>query len=317
MGTPFNVLLRFSFRAWHWIHRNVHRYFLDHIRVRGTVNVKVDELNLRMISQGDDGIVDALYFTEEKYGEYEEVNLFRALAQKSHTIFDIGANTGLYSIVSKLSNPRARVVAFEPYGPNIERLQRNADLNGLKDQIEVVQLAVGDENNKTDFAIPGDGGISDVLSADIDFTEQFSENEGDYKTVQVRQMTLDAYVAQMESPGVELMKIDVENYELSVFKGALQVLKKFRPVILVELFVDRERIEFFRDQLQPIGYHCYLIGKKGLFRTDELVENADCRNYLFSTQRSEKPYLSYSDLPQLVAEISVQRPKVPESDKTR
>lgn len=302
----FNAFLRFCFRAWYWIHRNVHRYFLDHIRVRGTVNLKIEELNLRMNSQGDDGIVDALYFTEEKYGEYEEVNLFRALAEKSNTIFDIGANTGLYSIVSKLSNPNARVVAFEPYSPNIERLQRNADLNGLKEQIEVVQLAVGDENNKTDFAVPGDGGISDVLSADVEFTAQFSENEGDYKTVQVPQMTLDTYDAQMESPGVDLIKIDVENYELSVFKGALEVLKKFRPVILVELFVDAERIEFFKAHLQPIGYHCYLVGKKGLFRTDELVENADCRNYLFSTQPSEMPYLSYSDMPHLVASIAYQ-----------
>ena len=300
----YNSLLRFSFRAWYWLHGNVHRYFLDHIRVRGAVKLKIENLQLRMYSRGDDGIVDALYFTEERYGEYEEVNLFRELAQNSHIIFDIGANTGLYSIVSKLSNPKARVVAFEPYGPNIERLNRNAELNDLVKGIEVVQLAVGDENNKTDFAIPGDGGISDVLSADIEFTEQFSEKEDDFKTVQVPQMTLDAFVAKMEFPGVDLMKIDVENYELSVFKGALEVLRKFRPVILVELFVDRERIEFFKNHLQPIGYHCYLVGKKGLFRTDDLVENPDCRNYLFSTQRSEIPYLSYSDLPQLAAAIA-------------
>ncbi len=300
----FNSLLRFSFRAWYWLHGNVHRYFLDHIRVRGTVRVQINNLNLRMHSQGDDGIVDALYFTEDRYGEYEEVNLFRTLAQKSDTIFDIGANTGLYSIVSKLSNPKAHVVAFEPYGPNIDRLKRNAGLNELNDQIEIVQMAVGDDNNKTDFAVPGGGGISDVLSADIQFTEQFSEKKDDYKTVQVPQMTLDAYVAKMKKPGVDLIKIDVENYELSVFKGALDVLKNFRPVILVELFVDRERIEFFKSHLQPIGYHCYLVGKKGLFRTDELVENPDCRNYLFSTQRSETPYLSYTDLPQLVTAIS-------------
>lgn len=307
MGASFNTFLRFCFRAWYWLHGNVHRYFLDHIRVKGAVDVRIEDLNLRLYSDGDDGIVDALYFTEENYGEYEEVHLFKSLAEHSEVIFDIGANTGLYSIVSKLQNPEAQVYAFEPYPINIDRLKKNAELNGLENQLIIVDKALGNANEEIDFAVPEQDQISDVLSADLEFTDQFSDQVGNFTSTSVEQITLDRFVKESKLEKVDLLKIDVENYEMSVFEGALETLKQHHPIILAEIFVDDERRTFFNERLQKLGYHCYMVGKKGLFRTGQLIGNPDCRNYLFSTKRSEHQYLSYSQMPALVNAIAPSR----------
>lgn len=300
-----NLIVRRSFHSWYWLHENVHRYILDHIRVHGTVRVNIHDLRIKMYSGGDDGIVDALYFSPQKYGEYEEVNVFRVLAQHSKIIFDVGANTGLYSIVSKVSNPSSKVIAFEPYEVNLERLKKNAALNGVLDGIEVVPEALGSNTGKLDFAVPQEEKVCDVLSADIEFTAQFTDTYDAFKTVKVPQSTLDMYVESMSAPGVDLMKIDVENFELEVLEGARQVISTYKPVIMAEMFVDSARKKFFSDYLKPLGYYCYLIGKKGLFRSTELVQNPDCRNYIFSCGKSSSPYLSFTESDRIAAELSV------------
>lgn len=302
---PFvSAMLRPMYRLWTAINNTLHRYLFNNIRVSGTVDLEVDDTHIQMYAHADDGIVDALYFTGDSYGEYEEVVLFGELAKRAEVILDIGANTGLYSIISQRSNPKARVYAFEPYETNIERLNKNLQLNGLHNQVVVVEKALGNENKAIEFAVPEDAQISDVISADIEFTEQFSSSEHGFTTTQVPQVTLDAFVAEAGIARVDLMKLDVENYELSVFEGAMKTLKKHRPNILVEIFVDRERVQFFETHLAPLGYHCYLIGKKGLFLSDSLVDNPDCRNYLFSVHLSPTPYLSFSEMDKLVGVLN-------------
>lgn len=299
-----SAMLRPVYRLWTAINTTLHRYLFNNIRVAGTVKLLIDGLQIRMYAQSDDGIVDALYFTGASYGEYEEVVLFGELAKTAEVILDIGANTGLYSIVSQLNNPKARVYAFEPYETNILRLNKNLQLNGIHNKVVVVEKALGSENKAIEFAVPEDAQISDVISADIEFTEQFSSSEHGFTTTEVPQLTLDTFVAEAEIAHVDLMKIDVENYELSVFEGSLKTLGKHRPNILVEIFVDPERIAFFGEQLKPLGYHCYLIGKKGLFLSDSLVDNPDCRNYLFSVHRSPTPYLSFSEMDKLIGVLN-------------
>ncbi len=52
---------------------------------------------------------------------------------------------------------------------------------------------------------------------------------------------------------VDLIKIDVDGYEKNVLEGARKVIKKFKPIMIVELNDDIEIIEFFRKE----GYYIY------------------------------------------------------------
>ena len=100
-----------------------------------------------------------------------------------------------------------------------------------------------------------------------------------------------------------MIKIDVERYELSVLKGALEALAQYSPVILIEIFVDEERRRFFEEVLKPMGYYCYLIVKGGLVSTESLIENPHCGNVVLSKKKSKCEYLSFSDMESLVNEL--------------
>lgn len=57
------------------------------------------------------------------------------------TVFDIGANIGLYAIYTALRHPKARVIAFEPEYANLHLFRDNIFANGLEERIEVYALA--------------------------------------------------------------------------------------------------------------------------------------------------------------------------------
>ena len=46
--------------------------------------------------------------------EPETINLYTKLCKKSKVIFDVGANTGIYSLIASKLNPNAKIIAFEP-----------------------------------------------------------------------------------------------------------------------------------------------------------------------------------------------------------
>jgi FkbM family methyltransferase len=298
-----NFTLRILIYSWTKLDNLFRKFILNRMQVSGIVKIKIDDLVFKMYSNWDDQIVRLLHFEGLEYDELNEIRLFKELSKNCNTIIDIGANTGLYSLTSKLSNPDSSVYSFEPYLINLERLKKNVALNKLTNQIKIIDKAIGDSNSEIEFAVPDTDQICDTISADIDWTNKFYRNFMNYKNIKIQQMTLDDFVSKEKIISVDLIKIDVENCELNVFKGALNLLSKHSPIIQVEMFVDPERIEFFETVLKPLGYNCYLILKEGLFKTQSLVDNPDCHNFIFSKQKSNSEYLSFSNLPLLIDAI--------------
>src|SRR5437867_1922845 len=66
-------------------------------------------------------------------GSYEvsKMALAAAWVHAGDTVFDIGANVGIYTLLfSERVGPRGRVVAFEPSARNVSYLKRHLALNG-------------------------------------------------------------------------------------------------------------------------------------------------------------------------------------------
>lgn len=289
---------------WAGLNRAVTTKFTDRIRVSGTVEVAVGDHRLAMFSDWDDHFVDQLCFRANDYRELTELRLFAAFAARSRVILDVGANTGVYSIVSAKVNPSAAVHAFEPYPVNFRRLQKNLALNGLSDRVRAAELALGDAEQTIEFTVPTNGQICDVASAHGEFTRRHYQAWLSYENIEVRQTRLDSYSADQALPSVDLIKIDVESHELSVLEGAVDTLKRHSPVILAEIFVDDARKTFFEKMLQPLGYHCYLVTPNALIRAENLNKNPDCWHFLLSRKKSSDFYLSYSDMNSLVQQLS-------------
>jgi FkbM family methyltransferase len=155
--------------------------------------------------------------------------------------FDVGAHIGSCTLAaSKILGDRGRVVAFEPTATTFSWLAENVKLNGLRN-VTLVNMAVG--------ASPGvvklDGGEH--------------QNSGRSRISAVggqpcAMTTLDAFWTSVGKPPVQLIKIDVEGFELSVLHGARELLST-GPSILLELTPtgDTSALERSRDLLRFVA----------------------------------------------------------------
>lgn len=72
-------------------------------------------------------------------------------------------------------------------------------------------------------------------------------------------MTLDEFVAEREITRLDLLKIDVEGAEVSLLRGAEQSLKRFRPVVMIEINPSALRRfgQTAEDVVSLLGSRCY------------------------------------------------------------
>ncbi len=273
--------------------------------VAGRIPVELDDVELIIQTNGDDGIVNRLFYGHA--WETHELRAWSGLVRGAHVVLDIGANTGVYALLSARLAPNARVFAFEPHPVNAERLRENVEVNGLSARIEIVTRAIGAESGHLKFTIPDTGQVSLVSSAVSSFTESFAAGAA-CQTIEVEQDTVDGFL-QRKGCAVDMMKVDVESYELEVLRGALETLRTHRPVVMCEVF---DPLELFarrpqltgalspelRDEvtalLNEVGYTAYAIGPTGLHRLPTLV-GAPGSNFIFSPIHTDAAFLAYTN----------------------
>lgn len=269
--------------------------------VYGVLPVTFDGISFKMYAKGDDTIVNLLYYNKN-YHEYKDLRLFLAMAKSAGVIFDIGANTGVYSILTNKVNPGASIFSFEPYPVNVTRLKKNLELNGTR--VQIVEKAVGNKADTIKFAVPANNSIADTSSAEIDFSKSTYDGKIKWKTIEVAQITLDDFVKERNFERIDLLKIDVEGYEESVFNGATVFFTRYKPVVQCEILLDDKRKIFFENFLKQYDYTAYLILNDGLLNTGkQMLANPGSMNYLFSIKNLNKQFCSYSELQSLASEL--------------
>lgn len=158
-------------------------------------------------------------------------DLAREFVKPGDTVWDIGANVGLFSVAAAhRALPAGRVIAVEADVWLVSLLRRTAaGLGAASAQIEVLPAAVFKTCGIATFNIANRGRASNFLATE---TGQ-SQTGGVRESVQVMTITLDWLLEQGSRPAV--VKVDVEGAELDVFRGAERLLAEARPVILCEV----------------------------------------------------------------------------------
>lgn len=158
-----------------------------------------------------------LYF----FGGYETENCayWMTLARRARTVFDIGANVGLYSLLAAAANPHCRIHAFEPTSEVVDILMANIRLNKFPN-ILVRPVAVG--------AISGDGFLhrrsgTDGCSEGMNFVTPARREDSD---VPVAMLSLDDYCRDNGIERIDLMKLDIEGGEHDALMGAQRLLEE-------------------------------------------------------------------------------------------
>jgi len=155
-----------------------------------------------------------------------EISAARAALRPGATAADIGAHKGAYLYWLKHAVGKAgKVHAFEPQSSLAAYLQAITHTMNWQN-VFVHECALADRAGTSRLHVPGDG---DSPSASLgDHVGQNGPNHS-YECVVD---TLDSKLQGSKQVG--FLKVDVEGFELQVFRGAEQILEQHAPVILFE-----------------------------------------------------------------------------------
>ena len=194
-------------------------------------NIVIKELedNLRLFVDTSD-VVIGWGIIRGKY-EVDELRFVRRTIGPGQTVLDIGANIGLFTVtMASVVGPTGRVYAFEPLEDLATLLARSVAENNFADRVVLERAAVSDK--------AGTGKLisaSKTTNAGGAYLNNGLAPSG-HDVTEVKLITLDTYPVRRP---VHFIKIDVEGAELLAFRGAKELLKQDRPVILSELHPEQ------------------------------------------------------------------------------
>jgi FkbM family methyltransferase len=167
------------------------------------------------------------------------------LARPGSAAIDVGANVGIHAIPLASRLAPGKLIAVEPLQRNAERLLANAQLNGIVN-IDLHVVAAG----------PSPGTVNLHLARDDAFasTAQVLRHWDGEQVAPVEQTTLDLLWETAGRPAISLVKIDVEGGEAGVLVGAVRLLSRDRPAILVEANTP-DALSNVTRVLDGHGYH--------------------------------------------------------------
>jgi FkbM family methyltransferase len=157
--------------------------------------------------------------------------------------FDIGANWGWYSVlIATRPSFAGSVHAFEPFPPSFADLAQMIDESALRERVHCHQIALAEKEGEAVMELPD--GLHSGLA-------KLGGREG----VKVRIAALD----RLNLPMPDVMKIDVETYEMDVLRGAAAIIAKARPYIIIENGYNPNQLSLAYEPLRYLNDAGYIL----------------------------------------------------------
>lgn len=160
---------------------------------------------------------------------------------------DIGANIVATSLGWWRTSPHLKIIAVEPHPLTFKRLKRNIELNNAGQIIKPSMVAIGKKDGILTMQISDEGTMA--MRPD---TYQTGAKE-----ITVPSLSLDSFIANEAIDRIDLLKIDIEGFEVEALLGATEAMKQTRRLV----------IEFHSNLLRD---KCLLILKDSGF--DQITE---------------------------------------------
>lgn len=232
----------------------------------GGIKLIVDKLDKRTVT------LEAFNFnTYEK----EDSEMIYNLIDSKGSIIDIGANVGWYSLHFAAMLNVENVYSFEPIPETYKKLQKNISINNLKN-IKSYPIALSEKKQKLPF-------YYSPMQTGASSSKNILENE-DAIQLELESITLDEFVKNNNIEQIDFIKCDVEGAELFVFQGALNSIKKFKPIIFTETlrkwaakfnYHPNDIFDFF----VKLDYEAYYVKNKKLIKIDRVTEDTEQTNF--------------------------------------
>ena len=146
--------------------------------------------------------------------------------------------------------PEAAVWAFEPSERQRILLARNLALNGMAGRIRIAPLGLWNCEDRIAFRTHGAMSSFRKVSELPNYLA-FTES--------VQTVSLDVWAKRSKLRRLDLIKMDIEGAEIEALEGAGEVLRQYKPRLLIQAYHQRDSVRTFERcarYLTPFGYQC-------------------------------------------------------------
>ena len=218
------------------------------------------------------------YFLLKKceFGDYHELNTIEKFSNLNKLLFvDCGSNYGFYSFYVASLSKKNEIISIEASKATSNEFIKNLKLNNFKN-ISFFNNAVTNSINEN---ISFYESVNDWESSQTHNNFKFN-SELIVKTTKIDSILQDYFLEDY----IVIIKLDVEGNEINVIKGALEVIKKSNPIIIIEfskyIFENVDNIDYLKNFLTQYDYSIYDINykKKNLDNILDMIKNLQKRH---------------------------------------
>lgn len=179
-------------------------------------------------------------------GRFQELKLLERIRSMrlTGTYVDVGANVGNHTLYFANFCMADNVLAIEAHPEIFECLQFNLRQNSPSANVREMNVAAWSRYTRLymDTPVPGNSGRSQIVGlGKFGVNQRFS----------VDGVPLDDALTLYKN--ISVIKIDVEDAEMMVLKGARGILNYQKPVVVTEAH-NRHYLKQHRGFLEPLGY---------------------------------------------------------------
>ena len=206
-----------------------------------------------------------------------EIELLKKIIKPGDSVLDIGSNIGFYAkILSSFTGKEGKVYCFEPDSTNFNYLKKNTQ--GI-DNIILFNNAVSDKADTLKVY------KSKLLNVDH---RTYPVNNYD-SVEEIESVSIDALLKDKTIPKVDVIKIDIQGYELTAFNGMKELLSTNNSLKIIAEYwphgfkrAGTSAVEFY-NFFDVLGYHFYLIDDNTLTKiTKEYIVTNNDKPFEFS-----------------------------------
>ena len=205
-------------------------YVLFQIKLTRRENIKYRFFDHNLYINNDSSIIYHMVHSTRKIKNlvdnipYDEIQ----------TVFDVGANNGIFAYFIKRRYPNSKVYCFEPSPDLIRCIELNVS---SFNNVHIIQKAICEvSNRKIDFYInPLSQQTNSIL---IDSVTPFCQ-ENKLNKINVEADTLDSFCLSNRIKSIDVLKVDIQGSENSLLKGATHILQNTEIAFFEISFLEK------------------------------------------------------------------------------
>lgn len=240
--------------------QNNYYYYLIFRLVRKFLNsyLEVKIFNFKILASNKKNKTSHALLKKCDFDDQSELQLINLISKKRKIfLIDCGCNYGFYSFYTASLSKQNFVIAVEASTTTAKDFEKNLKLNKFNNII-LKKLAISNIDNMT----------VTFNESENDWESSLTHNEFDKKKIiKIKTQKIDTILKNKKIDDYFLfIKLDIEGNELQAIEGAKNTIKKFNPIIIIELssyiLKKNKNFDYLKFFLKEFDYNIYDTKKK-------------------------------------------------------